>query len=54
MLEGVILPAGRPATPEEQAFPLVMINSPRASYLNGAALNVDGGRLARLSMGMAG
>lgn len=53
MLEGVILPAGRPGTPEEQAFPLVMMNSPAASYLNGAALNVDGGRLARLSMGMA-
>lgn len=52
MLEGVIQPAGRPATPEEQAFPLVMMNSPAASYLNGAALNVDGGRLARLSMGM--
>jgi NAD(P)-dependent dehydrogenase (short-subunit alcohol dehydrogenase family) len=50
VLEGVIQPFGRAATPEEQAFPLVMLNSPAAGYLNGAALNVDGGRLAGLTM----
>jgi NAD(P)-dependent dehydrogenase (short-subunit alcohol dehydrogenase family) len=50
VLEGVIQPMGRPATPEEQAFALVMMNSPAAGYLNGAALNVDGGRLALLAL----
>ena len=50
VLAGVIQPLGRPATPEEQAFPLVMMNSPAAGYLNGAALNVDGGRLALLAL----
>ena len=30
---------------------LVAINSAAASYLNGAAINVDGGRFARLTMG---
>jgi NAD(P)-dependent dehydrogenase (short-subunit alcohol dehydrogenase family) len=50
VLQSVIQPIGRAARPEEQAFPLVMINSAAASYLNGAALNVDGGRLALLAM----
>lgn len=50
VLENVIQPIGRAALPEEQAFPLIMINSPAASYLNGAAINVDGGRLALLAM----
>jgi NAD(P)-dependent dehydrogenase (short-subunit alcohol dehydrogenase family) len=49
VLDAVIQPIGRPARPEEQAFPLVMISSSAASYLNGAALNVDGGRLAGLA-----
>jgi NAD(P)-dependent dehydrogenase (short-subunit alcohol dehydrogenase family) len=50
VLDDVIKPMGRAATPEEQAFPLVMISSSAASYINGAALNVDGGRLATLAM----
>jgi len=50
VLKDVVQPFGRAATPEEQAFPLVMITSPAAGYLNGAALNVDGGRLAGLTM----
>lgn len=51
VLDQVVLPIGRPARPEEQAFVLVMANSPAASFLNGAAINVDGGRLAGLSLG---
>lgn len=51
VLDTVVQPMGRPATPEEQAFPLVMITSPSASYINGAALNVDGGRIAGLTVG---
>lgn len=50
VLDQVVQPFGRAATPEEQAFPLVMITSPAAGYLNGAALNVDGGRMAGLTM----
>lgn len=50
MLEQVVQPMGRPATPEEQAFMLLAINSPMAGFLNGAAINVDGGRLAGLTM----
>jgi NAD(P)-dependent dehydrogenase (short-subunit alcohol dehydrogenase family) len=52
VLDAVIQPSGRPARPEEQAFFLAVINSDAASYLNGAAINVDGGRLARLAMGL--
>ncbi|MDQ1520472.1 MAG: hypothetical protein QOI55_1545 [Actinomycetota bacterium] len=36
-------PIGRNARPEEQAWPLVFLNSPRASYITGTALFVDGG-----------
>jgi NAD(P)-dependent dehydrogenase (short-subunit alcohol dehydrogenase family) len=50
VLDDVIKPIGRVARPEEQAFPLVMICSSAASYINGAALNVDGGRLAALAI----
>ncbi|HEX4376203.1 MAG TPA: coniferyl-alcohol dehydrogenase [Steroidobacteraceae bacterium] len=50
ILDDVIKPMGRAAQPQEQAFPLVMISSSAASYINGAALNVDGGRLATLAM----
>jgi NAD(P)-dependent dehydrogenase (short-subunit alcohol dehydrogenase family) len=50
VLDDVIKPIGRAARPEEQAFPLVMISSSAASYINGAALNVDGGRLAGLAL----
>jgi len=50
VLESVIQPIGRAARPEEQAFVIVMINSTAAGYLNGAAINVDGGRLALLAM----
>ena len=53
VLDSVVQPMGRPARPEEQAFMLLAINSPAASYLNGAAINVDGGRFARLAMGLA-
>ena len=50
VLDDVIKPMGRAARPEEQAFPLVMISSAAASYINGAALNVDGGRLATMAI----
>jgi NAD(P)-dependent dehydrogenase (short-subunit alcohol dehydrogenase family) len=36
-------PINRRSTPEEQAWPLVMLNSPRSSYVNGHAFHADGG-----------
>ncbi len=37
------VPLGRHALAEEQAWPLVFLNSPRASFLTGHQLDVDGG-----------
>ncbi len=34
---------GRLADPSEQAWPMVFLNSPRASFVTGARLDVDGG-----------
>jgi NAD(P)-dependent dehydrogenase (short-subunit alcohol dehydrogenase family) len=35
-------PLGRNSTPEEQAWPLVMVNSPRQSYTAGSVIYTDG------------
>lgn len=44
MLESVSVPVGqRWGTPEEIADVIVFLSSPRAAYVNGAALTVDGG-----------
>jgi len=37
------VPLGRHAVADEQAWPLVFANSPRASYMTGHQLDVDGG-----------
>ena len=39
-------PIGRRSAPEEQAWALLMLNSARASYINGVDLPVDGGFIA--------
>lgn len=44
-------PIGRRATAEEQAGPLVFLNSDQASYVNGVAFPVDGGLTGGLAMG---
>ena len=45
-IDMVAQPIGRRSTPEEQAWVLLMLNSPAASYINGVDLPVDGGFIA--------
>lgn len=47
-------PINRRATAEEQAWPLVMLNSPRLSYVNGHAFFVDGGAFGAIQTGQIG
>jgi NAD(P)-dependent dehydrogenase (short-subunit alcohol dehydrogenase family) len=51
LVEAFLGPIARYSTPEEQAWPLVCLNSPRLSYVNGEALHVDGGFLGAMSTG---
>ena len=44
-------PINRRSTPDEQAGPLVFLNSDAASYINGVALPVDGGFLGGVATG---
>lgn len=44
-------PINRRSTAEEQAWPLIMLNSPRASYVNGHAFHADGGWFGGLQTG---
>jgi NAD(P)-dependent dehydrogenase (short-subunit alcohol dehydrogenase family) len=50
-LEAALQPINRRSTPEEQARPLVFLNSAAASYINGAILPVDGGFMTGMAMG---
>lgn len=43
-------PAGRPATPEEVADLIVFLASPRASYVTGTVVTIDGGISSRDSI----
>jgi NAD(P)-dependent dehydrogenase (short-subunit alcohol dehydrogenase family) len=43
--------AGRRSTPEEQAYPLIFLNSPAASYVSGENFVTDGGTLGALMTG---
>jgi NAD(P)-dependent dehydrogenase (short-subunit alcohol dehydrogenase family) len=47
-------PIGRRSAPEEQAWPLAMLGSAAASYINGNDLSVDGGFAAALALRDAG
>jgi NAD(P)-dependent dehydrogenase (short-subunit alcohol dehydrogenase family) len=44
-------PINRRSRPEEQAHPLVFLNSDAASYINGVALPVDGGFVGAVATG---
>jgi NAD(P)-dependent dehydrogenase (short-subunit alcohol dehydrogenase family) len=49
-IDAVAQPIGRRSTPEEQAWPLVLLNSEAASYINGVDLPVDGGFAAAAAL----
>ncbi len=51
VLEAAMQPINRRSTPDEQAGPLLFLNSSVASYINGVALPVDGGFIAGLGTG---
>jgi NAD(P)-dependent dehydrogenase (short-subunit alcohol dehydrogenase family) len=51
VLEAALQPINRRSTPEEQAGPLVFLNSDAASYINGVSLPVDGGFMGGLATG---
>ena len=43
---------GRHSTPEEQAWPLILLNSGAAAFINGVCLPVDAGLAGGLTMGV--
>lgn len=51
LIDAFIGPSGRRSTPEEQAWPLVFMNSPRSSYIAGEAIHTDAGFLAAMTTG---
>ncbi len=51
VLEMATQPINRRSLPEEQAGPLVFLNSPAASYVNGVLMPVDGGFMAGMATG---
>lgn len=51
VFKAVMQPIDRYSTPEEQAGPLVLLNSNKTTYLNGAVLPVDGGFMGGVMTG---
>lgn len=51
VLDAFIQPINRRSTPEEQAAPLVFLNSEVSSYISGIALPVDGGFMGAMATG---
>jgi NAD(P)-dependent dehydrogenase (short-subunit alcohol dehydrogenase family) len=51
LIDAFIGPSGRRSTAEEQAWPMLFLNSPRSSYVAGEAIHVDGGFLAAMVTG---
>jgi len=42
---------GRRATPEEQGWPMILLNSDAASYISGENINTDGGTVSQMHTG---
>lgn len=51
LIDAFVGPSGRRSTPEEQAWPLIFLNSPRSSYVSGEALHTDAGFLGAMVTG---
>jgi NAD(P)-dependent dehydrogenase (short-subunit alcohol dehydrogenase family) len=51
LIDAFVGPSGRRSNPEEQAWPLLFLNSPRSSYVAGEALHVDAGFLGAMVTG---
>jgi NAD(P)-dependent dehydrogenase (short-subunit alcohol dehydrogenase family) len=54
LIDSAVGPIGRYSTPEEQAWPLVLLNSSRMSYVAGEVLWTDGGFLGAVTTGRQG
>jgi NAD(P)-dependent dehydrogenase (short-subunit alcohol dehydrogenase family) len=48
LIDAFVGPSGRRSSAEEQAWPMLFLNSPRSSYVAGEALHVDGGFLGEM------
>jgi NAD(P)-dependent dehydrogenase (short-subunit alcohol dehydrogenase family) len=51
IIDAFVGPIRRRSTAEEQAWPLIFLNSPRSSYINGEALVTDGGFFGAVQSG---
>jgi NAD(P)-dependent dehydrogenase (short-subunit alcohol dehydrogenase family) len=51
VLDAAMQPINRRSTPDEQAGPLLFLNSAAASYVNGVAMAVDGGFMGGIATG---
>jgi NAD(P)-dependent dehydrogenase (short-subunit alcohol dehydrogenase family) len=51
MIDAFVGPSGRRSSTEEQAWPLLFLNSPRCSYVTGEAFHTDAGFLAAQTTG---
>lgn len=51
LVDAALGPVGRYSTAEEQAWPMIMLNSPRSSYVVGETLFADGGFFGALQTG---
>lgn len=51
VFKAAMQPIDRLSTPEEQAWPLVFLNSPASTYVNGVVLPADGGFMGAMATG---
>ena len=51
LIDAFVGPSGRRSTAEEQAWPMLFLNSPRSSYIAAESLHVDAGFLGAMTTG---